>query len=274
MTSLIRYSQVTNMGDATDNKGMFIFTEPLTEGSILRRRNRFIMDVEIGGSQYGCHCPVTGRIGNIAFKDIPCLLSKSTDPARKTPYTIEAISVDPPSQKEKSWIGINQNAVNRYVEHFLGSGRFSDMVGDVCTVKREQTLGISKLDFLVGDTYIEVKTPLTTLQVEIKDHITTKPTTEFNSFERFVKHINELAGSLQQHQRAILMSCFVYNNPGYKIYDRSSNSDYIKGQVQSCIERGLEIWQANFKITPEGVDLICYFKSTDDFVYGGAAFDV
>lgn len=252
----------------------FVFAEPLTEGLIVRRRNRFIMDVEIDGSLYSCHCPVTGRIGNIVFKDIPCLLSKSTDPARKTSHTIEAISVDPPAQKEKSWIGINQNAVNRYVEHFLRSGRFSDMVENVNIIKREQSLGVSKLDFLVGDTYIEVKTPLTTLQVEIKDHITTKPVTEFNSFERFVKHINELADSLQEHQRAILLNCFIYDNPGYKIYDRSRNSDYIRGQVQSCIERGLEIWQVDLRITPTDVDVISYFKTTEDFTDGGAAFKI
>ncbi|MDR0887799.1 MAG: DNA/RNA nuclease SfsA [Candidatus Methanoplasma sp.] len=259
------------MNDNRDGN-MLVFAEPLTEGLILRRRNRFIMDVDVDGSVCGCHCPVTGRIGNIVFKDIPCLLSRSTDPARKTPYTIEAISLDLPSQEEKSWIGINQNAANRYVEYFLKSGGFSDMV-TAETVKREQVLGASKLDFLVGDTYIEVKTPLTTLQVEIKEHISTKPVTEFNSFERFVKHINELADSLQQHQRAILMSCFIYDNPRFRPGDKSKSSEFIRGQVQSCIGRGIEVWQVNFRITPTGVSLIRYFNSTEDFIAGGAAFD-
>lgn len=251
----------------------FIFTTPLIEGVIHKRKNRFVMEVEFDGTVYECHCPTTGRIGNIVFRNIPCLLSQSTNVARKTPYTVEAISLDLPTEKNKSWIGINQNAANRYVEHFLNTGQFSDMVRNDGNVKREQTLGTSKLDFLVGDTYIEVKTPLTTLQVEPKDHIATKPISDFQSFERFVKHINELADSLQEHQRAILLNCFIYENPGYKVSNQNKNSGYIRKQVQSCIKRGIEIWQVDFKITPTEVSLIKYFETTTDFLDGGAAFE-
>ena len=52
-----------------------------------------------------CHGPTTGRIGNIDISGIPCLLSKSDNPKRKTPYTVEAVSLDLPESKEKSWIG-------------------------------------------------------------------------------------------------------------------------------------------------------------------------
>lgn len=249
----------------------FIFETPLIEGVICKRRNRFIMEVEINGVLYDCHCPTTGRIGNIVFSNIPCLLSKSKDTTRKTLYTVEAISLDLRSENNKSWIGINQNAANRYVEHFLRTGQFSAMVKNGDAVKREQHLGNSKLDFLVGNTYIEVKTPLQNLQVEIKDHIATKKISEFNSFERFIKHVNELAGSLEQNERAILLNCFIYENPGYKVPNRNKHSNYIKDEVQSCIKRGIEIWQVNFKITPTEVNLVNYFETTNDFMNGGAA---
>ena len=45
------------------------------------------------------------------------------------------------------WIGINQNAINRY-EHFLANGTFADMVGTGNMIYCEQILAISKLDFL------------------------------------------------------------------------------------------------------------------------------
>lgn len=154
-----------------DKKQCICFETALIEGLIRRRRNRFIMEVEVDGIMCDCHCPTTGRIGNIVFRNIPCLLSKSNDITRKTLYTVEAISLDLPSENNKSWIGINQNAANRYVEHFLKTGQLSAMVKNGDIVKREQKLGNSKLDFLVGNTYIEVKTPLTKLQVEIKDHL-------------------------------------------------------------------------------------------------------
>ena len=44
------------------------------------------------------------------------------------------------------------------------------------TLRREQVLGHSRLDFLINDTtYIEVKTPLDNLQVTLGSHIQTRP---------------------------------------------------------------------------------------------------
>ena len=114
-------------------------------------------------------------------------------------------------------IGINQNAANRYVEHYLRNGGFSDMVGTNQDVQREKFLGASKLDFLVGNTYLEVKTPLQHLQLDIPDYVKTKKQTPFSSTDRMVKHFQELAGSLAEHQRAILLTCFIYDNPGFQV---------------------------------------------------------
>ena len=53
-------------------------------------------------------------------------MSKSSDSKRKTLFTVEAVSLDRPEDTDKSWIGINQNAANRYVEHFLTNGGFKN----------------------------------------------------------------------------------------------------------------------------------------------------
>ena len=37
----------------------YMFDEPLIEGIIIKKRNRFIMEVEIDGKVYDCHCPTT-----------------------------------------------------------------------------------------------------------------------------------------------------------------------------------------------------------------------
>ena len=54
--------------------------------------------------------------------------------------------------------------------------------------------------------------------------------------------------------------------------DNSKYSEYIREQVQNRIKKGIEIWQVNFKITRTGVKLANYFKTTNDFLDGGAAF--
>lgn len=246
-----------------DNKcDFFKFETELLEGKIKVRKSQFVIEVETKDGILSCHCPTTGRIGNIELNGRPCLLSKSQNAKRKTPYTVEAISLNRVDDKYKVWIGINQNAVNRYVEFFLNSGAFNEMVENGKTILREQVLGISKLDFLVGDTYLEVKTPLQSLQVNIPEYVNTKKVTPFSSTDRFVKHIIELGKSLKNHQRAILLTCFIYDNPGFKVINKSTNYEEVKAVMDKSKSLGVETWQANFEIQPYGVRLIKYFRST------------
>lgn len=238
----------------------FEFDTKLVEAKITGRKSQFVIEVVTEDGIIPCHCPTTGRIGNIELADRPCLLSKSLSSKRKTPYTVEAISLNKFEDKNKVWIGINQNAVNRYVEFFLKAGGFTEMVGTDNHVLREQVLGLSKLDFLVGNTYLEVKTPLQSLQITIPDYVKTKKTTPFSSTDRFVKHLTELGNSLQSAQRAILLICFIYDNPGFKVINPSTNAEHVKAAVDKSIALGVEMWQANFEIQPDGVRLDKYFR--------------
>lgn len=152
----------------------FKFNTPLTEGKIIKRNSQFTLDVEINDNIEKVHCPTTGRIGNIDLKNVAGLLSKSDNPKRKTKYTLEAISISNLNRKDKTWIGINQIASNKYIELFLENHLLDGMLPEYSEIKREVTLGKSKLDFLVGSTYLEVKTPLQTLQIEYDTDIKTK----------------------------------------------------------------------------------------------------
>ncbi len=222
-----------------------IFDTPLVEGIIQKRKSQFTILVDVNGEVF----------------------SKSNDPNRKTPYTVEAISLNQPEDPNKSWIGINQNAANRYVEHYLRNDSFADMVGSLnANIQREKFLGFSKLDFLVGDTYLEVKTPLQQLQVDIPEYIKIKKVTPFSSTDRFVKHITELANSLQNHQRAILLTCFIYDNPGFEVIKRSTNYEQVRKAVNNAVSKGVETWQVNFQITPTKIRMLNYFKTTNDFL--------
>ena len=177
---------------------------------------------------------------------------------RKTAGTVEAISLARPGDAEKDWIGINQNAANRYVEHYLRCGGLAEAVGGVFgaqrdDVRREVFLGDSKLDFLVGDTFLEVKTPLQHLQVEVPAWVKTKKATPFSSTGRMQRHVGELAKSLADHQRAVLLVCCIYDNPGFAVVERSTNYDEVKATMDASIARGVAVWQANFRIDPNGV---------------------
>lgn len=64
---------------------LYLFEKPLQEGILLKRNSRFTMDVLLDGVTVKCHCPTTGRIGDVDTKNIACLVSKSEDVKRKLP---------------------------------------------------------------------------------------------------------------------------------------------------------------------------------------------
>lgn len=239
---------------------IYTFPSPFLEATILSRTSQFIINVNINGDAVRCHCPTTGKIGNIDLAGRPCLLSKSDNPARKTMYTVEAISLDREETKEKTWIGINQIAINRYVSYFLENNSFSKMIDSTGTILREQCLGNSKLDFFVNNTYMEVKTPLQTLQIDIPEYVKTKKMSPLKSTDRFTKHIAELGKSLKEKQRAILLLCFMYDSPEFKVREKSANYEKVKHTVNKSMEQGVEIWQANFKLNKDSINIIDHFR--------------
>ncbi|MFA6889157.1 MAG: DNA/RNA nuclease SfsA [Candidatus Woesearchaeota archaeon] len=225
----------------------YLFSKPLIPELIKSRPNRFIMQVDIKGKTEKCHCPCTGRIGNIVFKEIPCLLSKSTDPHRKTKYTVEAISLN-----SKGWIGIDQTKANTYIEFFLKNNLLKNMIS-VTNIQREVKLHNSKIDFLINNTcFLEVKTPLTHLPFG-----TRKPNTTFNSFERLARHVEEISQNINPGQRALLVLCYMYNATPFKIPEKP-NAEIIN-TIKKATSRGLEHWQINLKIDETGVSLLNYF---------------
>lgn len=248
----------------------YLFDEKLTEAVIIKRNNQFTLDVDINGEVEKVHCPTTGRIGDIDLKNVACLLSFSDNPKRKTKYTLEAVSVSNLDVEDKRWVGVNQIASNRYVEYFIKEGLLRDILGDFENISREVKLGKSKLDLLVDDIYIEVKTPLQTLQIEYDSEIKRKKVTPFSSTDRFVKHMLELAGSLKDNERAILLTVFQYDNPGFKIINKSTNYAEVSSTVKDSIENGVEIWQLNMKIDCEGVELTGVSNISENFINGSA----
>jgi len=122
---------------------------------------------------------------------ITCSNNKS-EPIYQNSESVEAISIAHPDKSGNhgpfTWVGINQNKANRYVEHFFLTGQLASVVplgGNLC---REITVheGTSKIDFKVGNVYVECKTPLIWLPTENHPSVETKDK-KFNSFSRLIK---------------------------------------------------------------------------------------
>ena len=210
------------------------------------------MMVRAEGEVLRCHCPTTGRLGDFELKGLHCLYSTATGGNRKTAHTVEAISASP-----KSWIGINQTAANRYVEFFLNQGVLSRMAQGV--VKREVKLGHSRIDFLVGDAYVEVKTPLIILPGS--SGVARVKRSRFDSFDRLIRHMDELRASLANGMRAVILLCYLYDAKPFKPPKEDSTNSRILTAARAAETAGVERWQVNMKVSRGGVSLIRYFKS-------------
>ncbi len=212
-----------------------------------------------GTSVVRCHCPAVSRIGGLDLAGRPCLVSDSGNPKRKLPLTVEAFSLDEPDAPQKRWIGINQNASNRSVEHFLRIGALDAIAGQPREVRREVPLGASRLDFLVDDRlYLEVKTPLVQIQTAVPASVPRLPEAPFSSTERALRHLRELAASLADHERAVVLYCLYYANDGFRFY-HGTTYDEVLATVDACRAAGVELWQADFEVTPRAVALRRYF---------------
>jgi sugar fermentation stimulation protein A len=219
------------------------------------RPNRFVMLVELEWRVERCHCPTTGRLGDLRLSGLRCLVSRNARAGRKTACTVEAISTDSARKKARTWIGINQTAANAYVNFFLASGQLSDMVTG--EVRREVKLGHSRIDFKVGDTFLEVKTPLMMLPSTGRSKV---KHSRFDSFDRLIKHFTELSSSLAGGGRAIVALCYLYDAPPFVRPARDRFNGKIVDAAEAASARGVENWQINICIDDSGVSLTRYFR--------------
>jgi sugar fermentation stimulation protein A len=237
----------------------YLFPQVLLEGTIKSRPNRFIMNVDIGGHIVKCHCPVTGRIGDLVFDQIPCLLSESDSADRKTRFTVEAISLDPIDKKDKSWIGINQTKANDYVNHFIRAGALSAMLRGVREVAREVRQGSSRIDFLVDrKVFLEVKTPLFDLPCEGHPSCRARHG-PLLSFDRMIKHFGEVSRTIAKGRRGIMLLCYLYDAKPFQVPRPEPRAARIQKAARAADSKGLEHWQLNLRIDENGIEFVrCY----------------
>lgn len=239
---------------------MYRFALDLQEGIILKRRNRFVMDVLIGDTVVACHCPVTGRIGDLVFDGVPCLVSTTNDPRRNTAFTIEAISIDADGQ----WIGIHQGRANDFVAYCLDTNALP-VFPSPKHVGREHVVGSSRLDFNVDGVYMEVKAPLAELFVTPLPRFERRPVTRPVETERLIRHLETLIATLSETKRAVLLYVFLYDAPVFTGNPNRKQDARIRQLIRDAIADGLEVWQLNCRFTAEGIVPLLCVETTSHF---------
>jgi sugar fermentation stimulation protein A len=169
--------------------------QPLCEGRLLRRYQRFFADVELlDGRIVTAHTPNTGSMKQCAVAGHRVLLSTSANPARKLPWTWELVEV------AGHWVDVNTQRANRVVEEALRGGTVPAFAG--CTVRPEFPWGTSRFDFMLerpGErTLLEVKNVTLCCEERLAcfpDAVT----------ERGQKHLRELLRAKEEGWRAVVL---------------------------------------------------------------------
>lgn len=173
-----------------------LLPRPLYPGSLVRRYQRFLADVELAdGSIVTVHCPNSGSMKGCASPGSPVLLSISDKAERKLRYTWELVKA------EGNWVGINTGHPNRLVREGIENGVIRELQG-YPSIRPEVRYGDekSRIDLLLsgpaGICYVEVKN-VTLVEGDLAlfpDAVTT----------RGQKHLRELMEVVRQGHRGVI----------------------------------------------------------------------
>lgn len=174
------------------------FPQPLIRGTLERRYKRFLADVVLeDGSTITVHCPNPGAMLGLNMPGLPVWLSKSADPKRKLPHTLELVEVD------GGMVGINTLHPNRLVAEALADDAIPELRG-YASVRREVKYGKnSRIDFLLQgperpDCWLEIKNVHLRREgslAEFPDCVAA----------RSAKHLRELEDMVAQGDRAVVL---------------------------------------------------------------------
>lgn len=224
------------------------FVPPLEQGIFLRRYKRFFAEVGLPeGEVLTLHCANTGSMRNCQVPGAPCWFSRSADPRRKLPGTVEIVTTG-----DGRLAGVNTGRANQLVEEAIAAGSIDALRGYE-GIRREVRYGEenSRIDFLLEGSgapcYVEVKSVTLSLgdgRAAFPDAIT----------RRGAKHLRELEAVVAGGARAVLLFCVQLSAIDTVVPAGDIDPDYARA-LRQARSRGVEVLAWGCRLGPEEIVL-------------------
>jgi sugar fermentation stimulation protein A len=219
------------------------FTSPLVQGTLIKRYKRFLADVRMDNDEIiTAHCPNTGTMLSCSAPDSRVCLSRSNNPKRKYPFTLEMV------EDNATWVGVNTARTNSLVAESLMQGQIAEFQ-DIKTIKTEiRTSDHTRLDLQVmhgeDSTFIEVKN--CSLAVDrwamFPDAITARGT----------KHLHELMRLAQEGAKTCIF--FLVQRMDADRFRPASHIDAVYGEtLQQAVAAGVMVLAYQAEVSPKGI---------------------
>ena len=245
--------------EASRSTPLLPHARPCVWGTFLRRVKRFSVEMLLDGRSVWVHSNNSGSMLGLTRPGQPMLASVAGNPARKLPYTQEAVwlgqtrpAADGGSLPGAAgfWVGVNTAVPNRLLEAAFHAGRLPFAAG-YTHCRREARRGQSRLDACLT---APDRPPL---WVECKNVTMTEDDTACfpdAASERGRKHLRELMDIVRGGERAAMFylvqradgSCFApadFIDPAYaELFDEA-------------LALGVEMYPWRAHVSPLGIDL-------------------
>jgi len=113
--------------------------------TFLRRVNRFVAEVALGGAVERVHVKNTGRCAELLVPGYTVWLERSGNPARRTAFDL--IGVEKPVPGGARYVNMDSMAPNRAAGEWLAAGG----LGPLENLRSEVTVGDSRFDFVAEE---------------------------------------------------------------------------------------------------------------------------
>lgn len=228
------------------------FKSSLEHGILIRRYKRFLADVVLeDGRETTVHVPNPGAMLGLTAPGLPVWLSRSPDPKRKLPLTLEAVVLP-----DAGPVGVNTLNPNRIAEAAIPRGQIPELTG-YRILRREVRYDIdSRIDILLEDDAKDLGRPSCWVEIKNCHFSRTPPLAEFPDCNtvRGVKHLKALERVVEAGGRAVML--FIVQRMDCDSFTTADDIDRAYGPaLREAASRGVEVLCYSCHLSSEAIRL-------------------